>query len=398
MSLINVGDKLLQGLIKSSIIGAGMRKLRKWGAQNARWTPKFGYGTGGRLRTSGTQARKGIKARPTFRSARRGYSGRSSLGFKGASRSRFRSRKSKAGVQKARILATVDQAASMDRFHERLAFQLLPTSTITDQQSITIGPLVGPAGLDMRLLKNLRETINGLGAAATADDPKRLLLFNYVRTITLHAVSTPGTQRVEVTRWRPRFDTDETPVQVLALASAGAADYKTVPHETIGSTLFDSRLWTTAYKAIKTHVVMLKPGRAKRLTFKRTFKKPKVIDYKGEFYYSLTARPSGSFVDFQFQQKAKLSEVISYRVVNQSLVSDAAGSGTAMGAPSFHVYDESTITYLRGVADNISKSSFESGFSTTPVTIAPTTRYAMSDGYHSLSNATQMQGIVVGSG
>lgn len=388
----------VQGIAKSFLIRKGLQQLNKWGAENARWNPKSGYGPGRRVRSSGAQTRQGVKARTSFRPPRRGYAGRSSMGFKRTTRPRFRTRKGKAGVQKARILATVDQAAAMDRFHERLAFQILPASTVTDQQAITIGPAVGPAGLDMRLMKNLRETVNGLGAGATPDDPVRLLLYNFTRTITLHAVSTPGTQRVEITRWRPRFDTDETPVQVFAFASAGLGDYKIVPQTTIGSTLFDSRLWTTAYKAIKTHVVMLKPGRAKRLTFKRTFKKPKVIDYKGEFYYTLTARPNGTFVDYQFQQKANMSEVFTYRVINQSLVSDAAATGTAQGAPSLHVYDESTITYLRGATANLAKSSFESGFSSAPVTIAPTLRYAMSDGYHSLSNATQMQGIVVGSG
>lgn len=346
--------------------------------------------------TGGKSARKGVKSRSfkvssTFRRQRR-----AALGKRRSARSRSSKGSGKArSVQKARLLATVDSSVAMDRFHERLNFTVSQASTVTDQQLITMGSSVGCGGIDMRLMRNLRETINGYGAATTTDDPVRLLLYNHVRTITLRPVSTMTIQEVTMTRWRPRFDTIHTPVEIMAYASAGTGDYKTVNATTFGTTLFDSRIWTTAMKAVKSYKIILKPGFHKKMTFKRTFKKPKVIDYKGEWYYTLATRPSSALVDQQFYLKKELSEVITYTVKSLSQTGDGGGS-VAIAAPGINIEDEQMLHYLRASTANLLKSNFESGASVAPVTIASGSRYGIPNGYHGYAQPISIVAGVVG--
>lgn len=259
----------------------------------------------------------------------------------------------------------------MDRFHERLSSIIDPYDTSTDHQQITIGS--GSGGIDMRLMKNLKESIYQVSAG---DDPSRILLYNFTRTITLRALTNQGGLDVEIIRWRPRYDTDETPVQVFAFASSSGTDYKKPALTTLGATLFDSRVWVCAYKAVKKYNRVVKPNKALKMTFKRTFKQPKVIDYLGEFYYTLASRPTGAFSDYQFQQKAKLSEVITYRIKGMDPYADSGGGAAphaiATNNPGLWITDESEFHYLRSVTTNITKASYESYFSRTPVTLTST--------------------------
>lgn len=375
---MDVGNKILQGLIKSSILSAGMRKLKKWGAQNASWTPKGGYGSRGRLRTSRTsRTKKGGLSRPSFRA--KGYARRSTMGFRGSARGRSSKKAQKGRVQKSRILAA-SEAVAMDRFHERLSSLIQPSLTSTDTQQITIGS--GSGGIDLRFLKNIKETIFD---DLAANDPQRILIYNYVRTITLMSLANNSTQEVEIIRWRPRFDTDETPIQTFAFASSSGTDYKKPQLTVIGATLFDSRVWVTNYKAIKKYVRRLKPGRGLKMRFKRTFKQPKVIDYLGQFYYTLSARPGGTFSDYFCMQRANLTEVITYRLLGTSVVGIVAPDRAATSRPGVWIQDESECHYLRATASNISKSSYESFFSSTAQTgMTGAGALGISDGYTSV--------------
>lgn len=264
---------------------------------------------------------------------------------------------------------------NMDRFHQRLSSVINPGSLITDTQLITLGS--GSAGWDMTMAKNLRETLIGATPSIT---PPRINIYGLERKLTIHGLAAPGDQFVEIIKWRPRYDNSETATQTFAHASAHTGETNYTGSGVIGTTLFDSRIWCTAYKAVKTYRRQLRIGKAWVLKFKRKFKKPLLVDYVGEWYYTLSG---GNFTDSHFMVKRRTSEIFTYRLVGATPIGNTTTSEVGLVAPGAWIQDEMTVHYMLGQL-NTAKSSYESAYSNAPKSISGSNSRAINNGYQGI--------------
>jgi len=269
-------------------------------------------------------------------------------------------RKAPGSSRRAKV-AVVAKGVTVDNFTERTVTTLASSSGNEDHQ--VIGLASPKSGLDIEFFKNLYQTAINASPAALATS--KIILYWHERNLVFH----PGTttrMNLEVTRWRPRFDSDETPTQALALASF--SDNNPADKTIIGAKLFDCHYWCTAYKAVKTYTRKLWLGRSYTLRIKRKFPKGKLIDYDGQFYFATTGTyPSDVLSAYNFYQKAGLSEVITYRVWGDSLVN---GSNDVISYPAVYIEDINKVGYSPCL--QAAKSALQSGYNA-PLHTAVTT-------------------------
>lgn len=310
---------------------------------------KFGQGTfgaGPRLRR--VKVRRGVKGRSSYKARR---------GKPTYARKRWTSRasaSSRKGASRAAKINTLVRGIAEDRFTERLVTQHASTSSENDHQ--VIGLTSTSHGIDMNVMKNLCETAF---AASPSSVLNRILIYNHERIIRIHPLTNIA-QHCEVTRWVPRYDNDQTALQMLALVSAtdtNAADYTI-----IGAKLFDSRMWTTAFKAVKTYHRILQRGRAWTIKTRRKWPKGKLIDYLGEWRYTLASRPSGAFTFNQFMLKKGLSNIYTYRIWGAQAAASVSHDVHMVG-PCFYIEDQQTVHYTPTLLN--AKSNFDSLFNAT---------------------------------
>lgn len=300
--------------------------------------------------------------RPSYRKqGRRSFkSRRSGKGGKGRStglrKSRFGKapvRKRKAAARKAK-LGIISQGVTVDSYVERQVVKHVASTAEEDHQ--VIGLAATNSGFDLTLMWHLTLTAQ---SASPAQVLGKFLVFSHERTVKIHPGALPP-MYMEITKWVPRFDSDETPTQALALASFG--DLNAADKTIIGNTLFDCHWWCTAYKAVKTYKRTMVRGKAWVLRFKRNFKNGKLIDTNGEWFFSTTgAHPSETLTNFNFIQKKGLSAVLTYRAMGAAIASTGTQNTTTY--PAFYIEDINKVTYAPCLATG--KSAFVSDYSAT---------------------------------
>lgn len=321
------------------------------------------YGGGGSssapASAGGSRQASGKGWQPSYRKkGRRSYKSRgaSKGGYRRASLSFARSRKApvraRKGVTRGKKLDILAGGVSVDTFIERNVVNVAASSGNEDHQLIGLCSL--SSGIDMNYVMHLIQS-------AFDRTPSQVLakigLFHFERVIKIHPL-TNTRMMCEVTRWRPRFDNQFTPAGSLALAALGndAAPDLSIP----GATLFDDRTWTSMYKAVKSYKKIIQRGRAWTIKTSRKWKHGKVIDTRGEWYYTTTgSTTSTALATFGFWQKAGLSEVYTYRVHGDSLV---GGTGVyTLAYPAIFIEDIRKVSYCPTVLP--AKSAFNSEFS-----------------------------------
>lgn len=241
-----------------------------------------------------------------------------------------------------------------DRFNEYLATQDSHGTSDYGKQSVSL--ICNRAGLDLVLLKNLRQSYTSVVGSTI---PDRIYLTNYSKEIRIHQTAS-GCQWVEVTRWVPRYDNQHLIGALFAYASLGEPTSDLVDLSDKGQSLFDVRLWTQAFKAVKTYKKLLTHGKPFIIRYRKSWPKGKLIDFRGKHYYTLDG--GGAFTDYEHMLFKGLTDIWTMRVMGGQAVGDGSGHHVSTVQPN--VMDESTTVLHWKTALYPLKHNVKSAFST----------------------------------